>query len=150
MTTSLAIQTTVQAIQTDGYPSGHIDDKTARQQDSKTPDNTDSHLVSNPTIHGDDKIVIHPPGNKTRQPNNKTAGQQDDKISSPSPQRLHWRDVQVSEAPRILVSFRIPEPLNDWIEDYVHAHRKEGVAKQDVLAWAIGVLQQQVAAEEGC
>lgn len=47
------------------------------------------------------------------------------------------------------MTLRIPEELNDWLDEYAHAHRKEGVKKQDVIARAVELLFLEVAAGEG-
>lgn len=117
------------------------DNKLSRHTDDKSDSQHDSQIVSMMARQPDDRLDSQMTGKAARQQVKKMARQPSD--------RLHWRDLQVLEAPRVLVSFRIPETFNDWVEDYVHAHRKEGLTKQDVLTWAIGVLQQQISAEEG-
>lgn len=40
----------------------------------------------------------------------------------------------------IPITLRLPEGLNDWLDDYAHAHRKEGVKKQDLISRAVQLL----------
>jgi len=38
------------------------------------------------------------------------------------------------------ITLRVPEGLNDWLDEYAHAHRKSGVKKQDLVSRAIQLL----------
>lgn len=35
---------------------------------------------------------------------------------------------------------RLPEDLNDWLDDYARLHRKQGVKKQDLISRAVQLL----------
>ena len=45
-----------------------------------------------------------------------------------------------SETPKRLCSYRIPEGLDDWLEEHAFAHRHAGLKKQDLVAEAIRLL----------
>jgi len=47
----------------------------------------------------------------------------------------------------IPITLRIPEGLNDWLDDWAHEHRKQGVKKQDLVARAVQLLM--IALESG-
>lgn len=47
-----------------------------------------------------------------------------------------------------VVTLRLPEGLNDWLDEYAHQHRKEGVKKQDLISEAIQLLVMAKEAEE--
>jgi len=45
------------------------------------------------------------------------------------------------------VSVKMPEALNDWLDQYAFAHRKEKVLKQDLVAKAIQLLYVELEGE---
>lgn len=55
-------------------------------------------------------------------------------------QSLRQRVAEMAESRHVVISLRCPEALNDWLDEYAHAHRKQGVKKQDLIAEAIGLL----------
>ena len=40
----------------------------------------------------------------------------------------------------IPMTLRIPEELDDWLTDYSHRKRKQGIKKQDLIAQAVRLL----------
>lgn len=48
-----------------------------------------------------------------------------------------------------VVTLRLPSGLNDWLDDYAHAHRKEGVKKQDLVSVAVQMLVAAFSSKEG-
>lgn len=47
---------------------------------------------------------------------------------------------QLAATRAIPITLRMPEGLNDWLDDYAHQHRKQGVKKQDLIARAVELL----------
>ncbi len=49
------------------------------------------------------------------------------------------------EAKRLVtITLRLPEDLNDWLDDYAHVNRKLGIKKQDLVARAVQLLQMHL------
>ena len=42
------------------------------------------------------------------------------------------------------ITLRLPEGLNDWLDDHAHRMRKQGVKKQDLVSWAVQLLVIEV------
>ena len=58
------------------------------------------------------------------------------------------RDAQRMAASRAIpITLRMPEELNDWLDEYAHSHRKQGVKKQDLIARAVQLLVVELEAE---
>lgn len=53
-----------------------------------------------------------------------------------------------AESPKRLCSYRIPEGLDDWLEEQAFEHRHSGLKKQDLVAQAIQLLIVAKAASE--
>ncbi len=63
-------------------------------------------------------------------------------------QDLEGRIKELASTPSVVVSLRMPEGLNDWLDDYAHAHRKEKVKKQDLISQAVQLLVKELSAKE--
>ena len=61
-------------------------------------------------------------------------------INSPDELLVQVRQQRATE----VITLRIPYEMDEWLEDYVHAHRKEGCKKQEVVAWAVMLLRQEL------
>lgn len=48
--------------------------------------------------------------------------------------------AQMADSPKRLCSYRIPEELDNWMEEYAFRHRHVGLKKQDLVAEAIQLL----------
>ncbi len=72
----------------------------------------------------------------------KKASQQETK--KPTQQRSKKDQKQYAQelasTPMAVITLRLPEGLNDWLDDYAHAHRKQGVKKQDLISEAVQLL----------
>jgi len=53
---------------------------------------------------------------------------------------------QLAETRLIPITLRLPEGLNDWLDDYAHANRKQGVKKQDLVTRAVQLLVMEMSA----
>lgn len=74
-----------------------------------------------------------------RQPADKPARQP--RASRPKKSASAEEDAQNrAQTPKRLCSYRIPEGLDDWLEEYAFQHRHTGMKKQDLVAQAIQLL----------
>ena len=55
---------------------------------------------------------------------------------------------RLAATPAMPITLRLPTGLNDFLDDYAHEHRKEGVKKQDLVARAVQLLVIELAAPE--
>ena len=62
------------------------------------------------------------------------------KVKEKPKQTLKQRVAEMATTRHVVISLRCPEAINDWLDEYAHAHRKEGVKKQDLVAEALAML----------
>jgi hypothetical protein len=75
---------------------------------------------------------------KRRKKGSQEDTQQEDPIRDPHSLHAYARDLAATTP--IPITLRLPEGLNDWLDDYAHNHRKQGVKKQDLVARAVELL----------
>lgn len=56
--------------------------------------------------------------------------------------KLHARELAATTA--VPITLRMPNGLNDWLDEYAHQHRKKGVKKQDLIAAAVQLLVEKL------
>ena len=93
------------------------------------------------------KVLLENPERRQGADVSKTARQPADKPARPSRQTRPKKggDAQEeaarrAETPKRLCSYRIPEALDDWLEEHAFEHRRQGLTKQDLVAQAIQLL----------
>lgn len=131
-------------------PSGRLDSLTSRHRDNKSKE---------------EEATTAPPGGGQEEPRAKSPRAAKPKTpskASPADVRSDARTDPVTnskaeaeadvrrraESPRRLCSYRIPEGLDDWLEEFAFAHRHSGLKKLDLVAEAIGLLIVVKAAPE--
>lgn len=144
-----------------------IEDKDANSDQKEVDTNsTQSHKSTAPQIHTTTNAQPHkttkPRGNKsTNTPTHEpTITPTNEQVETPTHPQLHapthtttnertpthprWKDFAAPPGDRVYVNIRLTNELNDWVEQYLFEHRKEGISKQDLLAWAVGELRELV------
>lgn len=105
-----------------------------------TESHTSAQKTEQPTAQAD-----APPRNRNKvRPAKMTAV-----VAPPSNQVAQEAATRMRRSRLIPMTLRIPEELNDWLDEYAHRHRKEGIKKQDLIARAVELLYIEVAQEEG-
>lgn len=81
-------------------------------------------------------------------PKAKPASNLTDKLTGkPTKRELAAQAKALAESRFATVSLKLPEELNDWVDQYVFEHRKEKVLKQDLISRAIQLLYIEVHSE---
>lgn len=76
---------------------------------------------------------------------NISAGEQVNVATSPPAHPLRWKAFSGNPGEkRVFVTARIPPELDEWLDECLYQHRKEGLTKQDLLAWAIGEFREMM------
>jgi len=117
------------------------------QEDSSS---SEENITSNITAHIPAQHETKPRRQASTQQGRKTVRQKDSKVDSraeakTAEQQSRLTDRQgyaqaLSATRAIPITLRLPEGLNDWLDEYAHLHRKQGVKKQDLIARAVELL----------
>lgn len=84
----------------------------------------------------------------TESPKAKPTSNLTDKLTGkPTKRELAAQAKALAESRFATVSLKLPEELNDWVDQYVFEHRKEKVLKQDLISRAIQLLYIEVHSE---
>jgi hypothetical protein len=67
----------------------------------------------------------------------------------PAGAAVQQRAAQLAATRLIPITLRLPEGLNDWLDDYAHEHRKEGIKKQDLISRAVQLLVMEAEGGRG-
>jgi hypothetical protein len=116
-------------------------DLSANQQVSEPASKSVSQLTSKldeDDAH-DSKAVSKTPG--------LPADQQASKPVSLSKREIRQAAEALAESRLVTVSLKLPEGLNDWLDQYAFARRKQKVLKQDLVAKAIHLLYVELEGE---
>lgn len=98
----------------------------------------DAHITSN--------ITAHTESNTDARPRRTRKGQTDTSQKSLVEAQGYAHHLASTRA--IPITLRLPEGLNDWLDEYAHTHRKQGVRKQDLIARAVALLVVALSAED--
>jgi len=121
------------------------------QEDSSS---SEENITSNITAHIPAQHETKPRRQASTQQGRKTARQKDSKVDSRSEAKTEAKTAEqqsrltdrqgyaqaLSATRAIPITLRLPEGLNDWLDEYAHLHRKQGVKKQDLIARAVELL----------
>lgn len=98
---------------------------------------TDVHQPALPDVQADAKAATKMGAKKSSKPDAEEAARE----------AVQARARRMAASRAIPITLRLPEELNDWLDEYAHAHRKQGVKKQDLIARAVQLLVIDLSAD---
>ena len=122
---------------------------TSRNSPSAPGDNIRSNITSNITANKESNTRTKQYANEQAQKTARTRSG-----TSPLPEGsdylafIHKHAEEMARTRLIPMTLRIPEELNDWLDEYAHDHRKEGVKKQSLISRAVQLLYIELAGAE--
>lgn len=141
--------TLTRIIERDRANSGRLNQASTSEEES-SPEKQAAHITSNITAHEGFNKASNNTAHKATQVTSKeethTARHQATKtaIKVSAKEVARKRAQELAASRPMPITLRLPEGLNDWLDDYAHAHRKEGVKKQDLIARAVQLLVIEV------
>ena len=111
-----------------------------------TRSHTENSAEANTETFADSRIATHTDAKAVRRKQAQSDAKQESREESKAAaaQRAH----QLGQSRPIPITLRLPEALNDWLDEYAHSHRKQGIKKQDLIARAVQLLVVELSADD--
>ena len=106
---------------------------------------TPANKVSQSLIHTDAQPPVRPSTQTDAKASVKMGTKKSSKLDAEEAVQTRVRLMAASRA--VPITLRMPEELNDWLDEYAHTHRKQGVKKQDLIARAVQLLVIDLSAD---
>jgi len=122
-------------------------------EDDNITSNIPAHITTQEAANEDTQQPSQISAQEVAQPPALEGSHADAQMRSQFPARKSAKETaqqhahRLGQTPSIPITLRLPEALNDWLDDLAHEHRKSKIKKQDLVALAMQVLL--IAVEEG-
>ena len=112
---------------------------------SNTESNITAHITAQEDSPPDGQEDGLPRTQAPSQPGRGEGGKVSAKKSASVPTKsARQRALELAESKAVPITLRMPEGLNDYLDDKAHEHRKSKVLKQDLVSLAVQLLVEEI------